>query len=120
MKVAILAFEATEDFAKRDDASAYEAYMAPWIVYSNALSDAGVLESGGALQQPHAATTISVRDGERHIEDGPYADAKEQLGGYFLLDVPNMEAAKDWAAKCPAAATGRVEVHLIPSYGEEA
>ncbi|MEL7486332.1 MAG: YciI family protein [Pseudomonadota bacterium] len=119
MKVVIFAFENPEDFAKRDDPAAFEAYMAPWKAYSDQLAEAGVLEAGCALEQPHSATTLSLRDGAREVQDGPYADAKEQLGGYFLLDVPDMATAEKWAAACPAAETGRAEAHLVPDYGSE-
>jgi hypothetical protein len=55
-------------------------------------------------------TTLRQRDGKRQVQDGPYADTKEQLGGFYEIDVPDLDTALDWAARCPAAATGAVEV----------
>jgi len=124
MKIMILAYETADEFAKRDlagtDAAAFEAYMKPWYVYSEMLQKTGKFLAGAALEQPHTATMLSVRDGKRQIEDGPYADAKEQLGGYFILDAPDMKTAKEWAAACPSSETGRAEIHLIPNYDGEA
>jgi hypothetical protein len=58
---------------------------------------------------------VRLRDGQRHVQDGPYADTKEQLGGFYLIDVPDLDAALDWAARCPTAADGAVEVRpLVP------
>jgi hypothetical protein len=65
---------------------------------------------GAALQPPQAATMVRQRDGKRHVQDGPYAEAKEQLGSYYVINVPDLDTALDWAARCPAAATGAVEV----------
>ena len=63
----------------------------------------------------HTATTLRVRDGQRLLQDGPFADTKEQLGGYFVIDVPNLDAALGWAQRCPAVEFGAVEVRpLLP------
>lgn len=56
---------------------------------------------------------MRLKDGRRQVQDGPYADTKEQLGGFIVLDLPSLDAALDWAARCPAAATGAVEVRPI-------
>lgn len=118
MKVMMLAYEAPEDFALRDDKAKYAAYMGEWYAFGDALEKAGLSRGGAALEQPHAATVLAIRDGKRSVEDGPFPDAKEQLGGYFLLETPDLETAAQWAAKCPAAARGRVEVRVIPDYGQ--
>jgi len=68
---------------------------------------------GSALQPARVATTIRHRDGKRQVQDGPYADAKEQLGGYYLIDVPDLDAALSWAERCPGAAHGTVEVRPV-------
>ena len=68
---------------------------------------------GDGLQGPHAATTLRVRQGARTVEDGPFADSKEQLGGYFVIDVPDLDTALDWAAQAPCALTGSVEVRPV-------
>ena len=120
MKVMILANEAPEDFALREDKKQFEGYMGEWYAFSEGLSkDAGGYE-GAALEGPETATVVSVRNGARHMEDGPYPDAKEQLGGFFLLDAPDMETAVNWAKKCPAAKKGFVDVRAVPYLDEEA
>jgi hypothetical protein len=77
---------------------------------------AGVLLGGEALQPTSAATTVTVRDGERQVTDGPFVETKEQLGGYFLVDCQNLDEALDWAARCPAAGHGTIEVRPIQEY----
>ncbi len=121
MQALIIAYETKADFAKRrSDPQAYEAYMKPWFDYTAELREAGALAGGEALQDPGTATRLSMKDGERQVEDGPFLDAKEQLGGFFLIDVDSMEDAVAWAAKCPAAKTGAVEVRAVPDYSEGA
>lgn len=78
--------------------------------YINALNEAGVFVDTDWLQPSLTATTVSMADGERLIQDGPYADTKEQLGGYFVIEVPDLDTALHWAAQCPAAQVGKVEV----------
>jgi len=70
------------------------------------------MTGSAGLQPPHAGTTLRQRDGERHVQDGPYAETKEQLGGFYEIEVPDLDKALEWAARCPAAATGAVEVHV--------
>src|SRR4051812_9635549 len=77
---------------------------------------AGVLGGGEGLEPIAAATTIRVRDGERMLTDGPYAETKEQLGGYYLLECADLDAALEWAAKIPEAASGAVEVRPVMNY----
>jgi hypothetical protein len=83
---------------------------AAYMAYSEALTKAGVLTGSGRLQPSSAATTVRVADGKPQVLDGPYVDSKEQLGGYFLIDVADLDAALSWAARCPAASHGVVEV----------
>jgi len=78
--------------------------------YAASLDEAGVLRSADVLQSVSAATTVTLRHGALQVQDGPFADTKEQLGGVFLIDVPDLDAALVWAARCPAASTGSVEV----------
>ena len=80
MKVMLLAHEAPDDFALREDKEKLEPYMGEWYAFSAAMRDAGVYAMGEALQGPETATVVSVRDGARRVEDGPYPDTKEQLG----------------------------------------
>jgi hypothetical protein len=78
--------------------------------YIGALQQAGVFVDTDWLQPTMTATTISMRGGSRMVQDGPFAETKEQLGGYFVIDVPDLDAALDWAEKCPAAQYGLIEV----------
>jgi len=84
--------------------------MAAWGAYAGAMGQAGVLVAGHGLQGRDTATTLRVRDGVRQVQDGPFADTKEQLGGYFVIDVASLDDALAWAARSPTAATGTVEV----------
>ena len=78
--------------------------------YAKALDGAGVLVSADILQPVAASTTVSVRNGDLQVQDGPFADTKERLNGTFVIDVPDLDSALDWAGKCPAAQYGAVEV----------
>jgi hypothetical protein len=115
MQYAILVYETEHGFAARTDAADSPAYWGSYQAYGAALTQAGVMAGGAALQAAHAATTIRLRNGERLVQDGPYADTKEQLGGFYLIEAADLDAALDWAARCPAAATGAIEVRpLLP------
>ena len=118
MQYAILAQEADADFASRIDPAMAENYWASWAGYVAALRDSGIMSAGAGLQPPNTATTIRVRGGSIEVQDGPFADVKEHLGGIFLIEVPDLDTAMEWAARCPAAALGSVEVRpLIPPMG---
>ena len=112
MQYMIANYVPTERFAKVDNPQDDPDGPA-WGAYIKALIDAGVLKAGNALHGPHTATTVRMRDGKKHVQDGPYADSKEQMGGYFIIEVPNLDVALEWAAKNPAAFTGCVEVRAI-------
>jgi len=84
--------------------------LAAYASYVEALNSAGVVKTMGRLQQSHCATTVRMVDGKPQVLDGPYADSKEQLGGFFIIDVPDLDAAISWASRCPAAGHGVVEV----------
>jgi hypothetical protein len=75
-----------------------------------------VMVGGEGLQPSATATTVRVRDGERMLTDGPFAETREQLGGYYLLDCPDLDAAIGWAAKIPGASSGAVEVRPVMDY----
>lgn len=109
MKYYILIYENEDGFRARTDPARAQ-YMAAFRAYGEALRAAGVMVGGAPLQPPETATTVRVRDGKRHVQDGPYAETKEQLGGYVIIDVPDLDAALDWAARCPGASFGTVEV----------
>jgi hypothetical protein len=77
-----------------------------------------VVQSGNGLQPPHTSTTVRVRDGKRQVQDGPFADTREHLGGYFVIEVPSLDEALEWAARAPCAVSGSTEVRpvLPPQY----
>lgn len=85
-------------------------YLAAFGAYIGALKQAGVFIETDWLQPSSTGTTITLKDGARRVQDGPYADTKEQLGGYFAIEVPDLDAALAWAEKCPAAQYGIIEV----------
>ncbi|MEO0422636.1 MAG: YciI family protein [Pseudomonadota bacterium] len=113
MQYMMMFAEDANAFAEREDPERTEAYWAAWQDYVQTLQQSGVVVNGAGLTPPHAATTVRVRDGKRVVHDGPYADSKEQLGGYFIIDVDDLDAALTWAACSPAAAYGAVEVRPV-------
>jgi len=86
---------------------------AAYGAYIEALNKAGVVKGMNRLRPTADATTVRTTDGKPQVLDGPYADSKEQLGGYFLIDVPDLDAAISWAARCLAVGHGAVEVRPI-------
>lgn len=104
-----------------EDESAYatmseedsRAMYAEYEAFNKNMADRGILEGGERLRLTSDATTVRVRNGEILTTDGPFAETKEQLGGYYLIDVPDLDAALSWAARCPAARYGTVEVRPI-------
>jgi hypothetical protein len=86
---------------------------APYIAYTEALQKAGVILGGDRLQPTSTATTVRLSDGKTQVLNGPYAETREQLAGYYMIDVPDLDAALTWAARCPGAAHGTVEVRPL-------
>jgi hypothetical protein len=116
MQFALLIFESPEAFAARN-ADETNAYLGAWRAYYKALVEAGIYVGGYPLQGPETGTTVQLKEGKRLVQDGPFADTKEQLGGFTILELPSLDAALDWAARCPAASAGAVEVRpLSPEY----
>jgi hypothetical protein len=113
MLCAMLIYENPTDFTRRDPSVENDAYAGAWREYHQALLKAGVFVTGHPLDVPPAGKTIRVRDNARQVQDGPYASTKEQLGGFTILDVPSFDAAMEWAARCPAASYGAVEVRAL-------
>jgi hypothetical protein len=108
MKYALLVYQSQESFEHRDHAAA-----AAGRAYGEALQAAGVFVAGAGLESPQAATTVSVRDGKRQVHDGPYAETKEFLGGFGIIDVPDLDAALEWAARHPAVGYSTVEIRPL-------
>jgi hypothetical protein len=90
--------------------------MAAYGAFGEEAGQAGVILAGEGLEPTSAATTVRVRDGERVLSDGPFAETKEQLGGFYLLECDSLDEAIDWAAKIPGASTGSVEVRPVMNY----
>jgi hypothetical protein len=87
--------------------------MAAYTAYGEALTKAGVIKGSNRLQPSSSATTVRVANGKSQVLDGPFVDSKEQVGGYYLIDVPDLDAALSWAARCPGASHGVVEVRPV-------
>lgn len=87
--------------------------VAAYGAYTEALKKAGVYKGSNRLQPVANATTVRVKDGKSQVLNGPYADSKEQLAGYYLIEVPDLDAALSWAARCPGAGHGTIEVRPI-------
>jgi hypothetical protein len=108
--------KAWETFSEEDQAAAYAQYMA----FGQAAREAGVLVAGEELGPTRDATTVRVRDGQTLVTDGPYAEVKEALGGYYLLECRSLDEAVEWAARIPGAEHGAVEVRQVHVDSEEA
>jgi hypothetical protein len=108
----LLIYEPPEDFEERETERG-EAHLAAWRQYYRALVEAGVYVTGSPLQPESTGTTVRVRNAHRQVQDGPYADTKEQLGGFIILELPTLDAALEWAARCPTASTGAIEVRPV-------
>jgi Uncharacterized protein conserved in bacteria len=114
MKYAIVVLETEDEFASRSDERAGE-YMGAYAAYHQMLTEAGVEAGGAGLMPPSHTTSLKISNGKRQVQDGPFADTKEQLGGFFVIDVDDLDTALQWAAKCPAASRAGVEVRpLMP------
>lgn len=109
MRYTFLLFSNPNDFKDVSEED-MQTSLAAYDTYITDLKDAGVFIDTDWLQPPMTATTISAKTGEAEIQDGPFADTKEQLGGYFAVDVPDLDTAIAWAKKCPAVHYGYVEV----------
>ena len=108
--VMIYSSEAEEAKMKPEDiGNVMQAYGA----YTEALMKAGVMQAAERLRPTTDATSVRVRNGKTEVLNGPYAETREQLGGYYLIDVPDLDAALSWAARCPTSAHGTIEVRPI-------
>jgi hypothetical protein len=108
LKYVLMIYESARTFEARTGKD-QAAFWGAWRAYAEALKDAGVMAGGSGLEPPSTAATVQLRDGGRAVQDGPYADTKEQLGGFFIIDVPDRDAALGWAERCPLT-DGAVEV----------
>jgi hypothetical protein len=112
MKYMLLLYGNEAQMQGRPKAAADQALEA-YGAYTEAMKKAGILLDGNRLKPTNSASTVRVANGNTKVLDGPYAETKEQLGGYYMIDVPDLDAALSWAARCPAASHGTVEVRPI-------
>src|SRR5262245_25102102 len=115
MQYALLMYETCADFGRREQAGEDAAYFSAWRAYYKAIVEAGIHAGTKPLHAPETGTTVRRRDGKPLVQDGPYASSKEQLGGFILLELPSLDAALEWAARCPAASYGAVEIRPVAS-----
>ncbi|HEY3048388.1 MAG TPA: YciI family protein [Polaromonas sp.] len=113
MQYMLVYMQTASDLALRTDPAQAPAYWDAWRAYMAALRQSGMMLSGHGLQPPETGTTVRVRHGKRVIQDGPFADTKEHLGGYAILEAPSLDMALRWAERAPCATSGSVEVRPI-------
>lgn len=114
MQYMILIYGDEKNFAMlASNPDAQKQMYAAFRKYGADMRAAGVLRGGAELKPTNTATTVRVKDGKTVTSDGPFAETKEQLGGYYTIDVPNLDEAVKWAARCPAAQGGSIEVRPV-------
>lgn len=113
MKYLLLIYEAE---AHQEGADPEE--LEKWFELTEAMQDEGVMLAGDALQPTTTATTVRVRDGRTIVSDGPFAETKEQLGGYYLVDVPDLDEALRWAGRMPNVGRGSIEVRPVMEFDQ--
>ncbi|MWC29196.1 YciI family protein [Paenibacillus sp. MMS18-CY102] len=101
MTYTLMFFESEEDFAARIDPERKQEYLAGWTHYVRAIKEAGIGVFGSGLFGPGSAATVKRRGGEIAVQDGPFPETKEQLGGIYVIDVPDLDTALEWAARAP-------------------
>jgi|SRR4051812_47063508 hypothetical protein len=113
MQYALLFQQTPEEFAARRDPEKHAAFWAAFMPYMTALKEAGIVVAGAGLEPPATATSIRIGGSGRQVQDGPFADTKEQLAGFFIIEVPNLDVALDWASRYPGGPGGGVEVRPV-------
>jgi hypothetical protein len=115
MKYSILIYDTPENIARNQGPEGAK-YMSQWPPFMKALTDAGIYIAGAGLQPSDTATTLRFNGDTRRVQDGPYADTKEQLGGFYMIDVPDLDTALEWAARTPRTPGQGFEVrpNLMP------
>jgi hypothetical protein len=114
------AFTIYGDESQRDSASEEQrqAMTQAYGAVTQEMNEKGVFVAGEGLYPTQSATTVRVREGDREVTDGPFAETKEQLGGFYVLDVKDLDEALEWAAKIPGSQFGSVEVRPVMVYDE--
>lgn len=106
-------FEDTAEVARRENPATAADHHGAWQAYVGAIAASGCVRGGRGLQPPRQGVSVRVAGGQRQVQDGPYADTREHLGGYFVIDVPSLEDALEWAARAPCSSAGHVEVRPV-------
>ncbi len=112
MQYLLMLYSDPAGFAQMSPAEQQQA-MGAYSAYTEALKNAGAYVGSNRLQPVSAATTVRVANGKSQVLNGPFADSKEQLGGYFLIEATDLDSALSWAARCPGAAHGSIEVRPV-------
>jgi len=112
----VLTFQQSADvYAAQANGETGPPILDAWKLYMEAMAGAGVMRGGNRLDARNA-TSVSVRDGTRHVQDGPYADTKDLLGGYVVIDVASLDEALKWAERSPSSLVGRTDIWpVMPS-----
>ena len=112
MQYLCLIYESESEAAKQSPAE-QQAVFGAYMAFTKEVREAGKLVGGEPLQPTATATTVRVRDGQTLHTDGPFAETREQLGGYYLIEADNLDEALEWAAKIPTVKTGSIEVRPL-------
>ncbi len=120
MKYACLIYSDENDAEANPDPASpeFQPMMAGYVKFGEESTAAGVNLGGEPLANTSSATSVQLRDGEIITTDGPFAETKEQLGGFYILDCDSLDEAISWAAKIPHAATGTIEVRPVPDFSQ--
>jgi hypothetical protein len=118
MRYMLLIYTAESHYEGMSEAE-MQADMGKWFEYDSAIRSSGASPIGDALQPTATATSVRADgNGGTLVTDGPFAETREQLGGFYLLDVPDLDAALEWARKCPAAEYGTVELRPVQEFDQ--
>ncbi|NBO19808.1 MAG: YciI family protein [Proteobacteria bacterium] len=112
MQYAMIISESRDSLADRTNNN-QEAYWGAWMAYAQAIGQSGIVRAGAGLQAPETATHIVFKGDKKTVHDGPFPDAKEQLGGFFVIEVETLDQALEWARRCPITKGGSVEVRPV-------
>lgn len=115
MRYLLLIYGDESGWTELDEADS-AAEMARWTAYTEEITGEGIMRGGDALHPTAAATTVRVRDGETLVTDGPFAETREQLGGYYLVECDSLDQAIEAARRIPSVGTGSVEVRPIVEF----
>jgi hypothetical protein len=113
MEYMLVFFETEAEMNKGDDAATAGPYYGAWKAYIGAMAESGCMRGGNGLLHAREGTSVRVTNGQRQVQDGPYPDTREHLGGYVIIDVPGRDQALEWAARAPCAAHGHVQVRPV-------